>query len=69
MPLAIVVVDCEGDTDEYSAIAYSRDVATGNLKIHIDRERIVELEPEEYAGGPLVIFDDYDGTDAFEYMQ
>lgn len=69
MPLTIVVVGCEGDTDEYSAIGYERDEATGVLKIQIDRERIVELEPYEYAGSPLIIFDDYDSTDSFEFMQ
>lgn len=68
MPLTIVVVDADGDTDEYNAIAYTRDVATGNLKIQIDRERIVELEPEDYAGGPLIIFDNYDSLDTFDYM-
>lgn len=69
MPLTIVVVDADGDTDEYNAIGYERDEATGVLKIQIDRERIVELEPYEYAGSSLIIFDDYDQRDTLDYMQ
>ena len=69
MPLAVVVIDADGEADEYNAIGYERDEATGVLKIKIDREQIVELEPYDYAGGPLFITDDYDGTDSVEFMQ
>lgn len=56
MSLTLLVTDTDGEQWDYECIGYERSM-TGVLRVFVDDVKFIELEPDDYGGGPLVLMD------------